>query len=155
MAKRKKMRVDLAKLSKADLLDLAVTDALKFSKRPNCKLRMGVWVRHRSGEPCEACMAGAVIIQEMGLSTTKAYRLWGYPSELGKSKLGNALWEAMYLIDRMRCGGIEVCGVKAGRLIRKHFRDDSETSTVRGRAPWNIYRQAARIMRAEQARGAG
>ena len=134
----------------SDLLDLAVTDAIRASKRKGFRLDMLDWVVSRKLESgsnrgkrvCTVCMAGAVMTQTMGLRPEKDDEI--FPSDTGEER-------KLAQINHMRLGDmydvfastLDQARAKeqAGALIRQHM------NHATGRAPWRVYRKAAQILR--------
>ena len=135
----------------SDLLDLAVTDAIRASKKPGYRLNMGVWADrdkltrgpNKGKTVCHVCMAGAVMTQTLGDRPT------AHTPQLNPFN-GHTFGDKLRRINEMRTGCFrwalqgtpQRAALDAARaLVGEHYNDDT------GRAPWRIYRKAAAILR--------
>jgi hypothetical protein len=145
---------------RSELLLAAVHDAKAFEAAGG-KLRMSVWLQRNDWDPrCQACMAGAVMHQRLGLRPAEPAH--GDCEEVVPEECDEDTVDKLYAIDSMRCGefdevshwldraddapmsAVQDAAVDAASaLIRKHYGSESP-----GRAPWPIYEQAAAILAA-------
>lgn len=137
----------------SDLLDLAVTDAIKASKKPGFRLNMARWVRgerrtqgpRKGKKVCTVCMAGAVMTQTLCMLPKIGEDF--SPFEMNDRNTAHALRK----INGMRSGtfwcvyssdnAAYVAVARASILIKDAYNDKT------GRAPWRVYRKAAAILR--------
>lgn len=141
MSKRKTKQLP-DKLS--DLLDLAVTDSEECSRMKSYRLNMELW--HQPNGKCSVCMAGSVMARTLGAGR----RTYAEPRSFGDENAPKLL-----AINDLRNGYV------ANAYFRLHSelpptdsRLDVASSLIfdnvserTGRAPWRIYRKAARILR--------
>lgn len=152
----------------SDLLDLAVTDAIRASKKKGYRLDMGMWVvkeRLSSGPNkgkavCKVCMAGAVMTQTLGVRTTKDCKEFAPYGTVFEHQLrringmrmgcfgGYTLPGTPARAAQDEAGGYTLLGTparaahdEAGALVLAHYNENT------GRAPWRVYRKAAAILR--------
>jgi hypothetical protein len=129
----------------SDLLDLAVNDALKVSKLKKFKLNMGDWLETYDDGNCNVCLAGSVMAGTLKVRTNNAY-----PSQFGLS-VSNKL----DFLNTIRIGSIHnlfgpYYGLRTHSAVKEAFQliEDDFTYRDNGRAQWNTYRKAAKILRA-------
>lgn len=143
----------------SDLLELAVRDAQACESQPEkFYLRMGDWMRLSRSRPgvCEICMAGAIMVNTMGLQPTEDDpRI--EPGGVDKMKL--------WAVDSMRSGDFRTAYAEFHELGDMRFaipdaigatldacealvgadRDDGEVTL--GRASWETYLDCASDLR--------
>jgi hypothetical protein len=133
----------------SDLIELAVADCRKVEADPRYELNMNAWHsglddRHSR---CAVCMAGAVMAQTLGVP----YEHTSIPEFCG---IGTSMVveDRLYALDAVRLGNVATAlayldepaddvAELAGALIAEKFDVNA------GRAPWDAYLAAARVLR--------
>lgn len=137
----------------SDLLDLAVTDAIAVSRLKSVRLDMGRWLAkerlesgpRRGRTVCVMCMAGATMYRTLGQRPAGSKV---FPRNVADD---NATQSKLHTINAMRTGYFgshwgETRAQNAARraastLVQSNYNIDT------GRAPWRVYRKAAKILR--------
>ena len=118
----------------SDLIDLAVKDSEKANAMKSRILNMEVFHTPLNGK-CSMCMAGAVMDRTLGANPKK---------ELVPEHFDGPTRVALINIDRAR-QGIPPVGVYEVHPALRMIKDKVSTRT--GRAPWAVYRKAAKMLR--------
>lgn len=133
----------------SDLLELAVRDA-QAAEAAGAILDMGTW--YSANGTCRVCMAGAVLQQTIGFDRQVHIDHCDLrPVLCDQEGLDEGIITALLAIDNMRCG-----------QAPDHFSDDEQrrakpaldliwdmngTNRLKGRAPWDTYLKAAKMLR--------
>ena len=122
----------------SDLLDLAVSDAIKCEEDPRYRLNMDTYHTPEK-DGCHVCLAGAVMAQTMGAKPTLTKRPWSWHLE------AEGDYNPFRKIDAMRSGFFPGAGDYLQCVLRALVTRDFMPDLYR--APWKTYRECARILR--------
>jgi len=138
----------------SSLLDLAVTDAQVVLRRKNFRENMGYWFTKLNDGTCTVCLAGSILARR-GVECEPV--AGGEICEAGPDQVAPSERKKLWAINAMRQGDFlytaehemglrlsekqrEAC-TAAADLVTDHYGEASS------RAPWRVYREAAKILR--------
>ena len=127
----------------SDLLDLAVDDCEKVAKLKTRVLQMNTYHLPLNNGQCAICMAGAIMDRTLHAPPRKAL----IPSDFDADTASK-----LSAVDGMRLGHLRFANrfddddlidvfFKFRNMIEPHVNEHT------GRAPWHVYRKAARMLR--------
>lgn len=135
----------------SDLLELAIKDCMRVSRRKNHALEMGTWLRITDdGKSCSACMAGAVMLCELK-ETEQKLREERY---VCPGDYSDDVERKLLAINYLRSGDLQmaVFSINKGRVgdrlqieVRSKVNDNWLESYER--ASWKTYREVVYLLR--------
>jgi len=83
----------------SELLELAINDALEVEKMPGWELDMHIWLQRFDQNTCSACLAGSVMLRQLGVAPTRVASLLEYGLSLRDE-------DKVHAINFLRAGDI-------------------------------------------------